>query len=173
MEQIAAWLREYGLSLLDLHGSAGVEKNWAGAEEYRRRAGVELVDVLLNAYPSDFLGLCYDSGHGNFGDAGLSELASVKDRLISIHLHDNSGTGDDHRLPFSGTVDWPRFVTILSSSAYTKCISLESTMGKEGIAGEEDFLAKAFAAGSRLSSMVAGIRGGHHNTSQKGVAGSV
>jgi hypothetical protein len=36
---------------------------------------------------------------------------------------------------------------------------MESTMGKESIPGEEEFLAKAFAAGGRLSSMVADMRG--------------
>jgi sugar phosphate isomerase/epimerase len=233
--QIAAWLKEYGLSLLDLHGSVGPEKHWAAAEEYRRVAGVKLVrnrlemtarlgaDVvimhagrtagpagtapgwdslrrsleelepcarklgvriaiengewlliheLLCAYPPDFIGLCYDSGHGNIDGGGLSELASTKDRLISIHLHDNSGTADEHRLPFSGTVDWARLATILSSSAYTKCISMESNMGKERITSEEEFLARAFAAGSRLSAMVSGIRSGRQERAPNRPIGS-
>lgn len=225
VEQIAAWFREYGLSLLDLHGSVGLEKNWAAAEEYRRLAGVQLVlnrvemtarlggevvimhawvaenpdgtvstwdslkkslDELepcarrlgvriaienlngnwplirevLGAYAPDFLGLCYDSGHGNTDGVGLANVTSMKDRLISIHLHDNDGTADQHRLPFSGTIDWARFVTIMCSSAYAKCISMESTMSNEGIADEDEFLAKAFVAGSRLSSMVAERRRG-------------
>jgi len=223
VEQIAAWLREYGLALLDLHGSVGPEKNWAAAEEYRRLAGVELVrnslemtarlggevvimhagliaspdgtvpawgplrkslDELescagrlgvriaiengdwplihdvLGAYGPDCLDLCYDSGHGNVDGVGLAHLETTKDRLISMHLHDNDGTGDQHRLPFSGTVDWARLVTILCSSAYVKCISMESSMDKEDVAGEEEFLAKAFDAGSRLSFMVAEIRWG-------------
>ena len=90
------------------------------------------------------------------GGNGLEELASTKDRLISLHLHDNDGYGDQHKLPFSGTVDWGRLVTILGSSAYTKCISMESGMANEGIESEEEFLARAFVVGSRLSSMVAG-----------------
>lgn len=36
-------LKKFGLTLLDVHGSAGVEKSWAATEEYRRKAGVELV----------------------------------------------------------------------------------------------------------------------------------
>ena len=40
-----------------------------------------------------------------------------------------------------------------------KCISMESSMGEEGIADEEGFLAKAFVAGSRLSAMLAEVRG--------------
>lgn len=219
--QIAAWLKEYGLALLDLHGSIGPEKNWSAGEEYRRLAGVELVrnrlemavhlgsDVVimhagvdacpdgtvpawdawrksldelepyaaklgvriaiengdwplihtvLGGYAPSFLGLCYDSGHGNIDGVGLKNLAVLKDRLISIHLHDNDGKSDLHRLPFSGTIDWARFVALLSSSAYTKCISMESCMRNQCISGEDEFLAQAFIAGSRLSSMVATVR---------------
>ena len=43
IEQIAAWLRDLGLQVLDLHGSAGKEKGWGSAREYERLAGVELV----------------------------------------------------------------------------------------------------------------------------------
>ena len=41
--QIRQWLKRYGLALLDIHGSEGVEKQWFSTEEYRRRSGVELV----------------------------------------------------------------------------------------------------------------------------------
>ena len=40
---IAASFREYGLTLLDIHGTAGVEKCWFSTVEYQRKAGVELV----------------------------------------------------------------------------------------------------------------------------------
>jgi sugar phosphate isomerase/epimerase len=111
---------------------------------------------LFSAYGPSFLGLCYDSGHGNFvaGGGGLDELEGLKDRLISVHLHDNNGREDQHQIPFSGTVDWPRLASILAASAYTKCVSMESTMGQSGIADEREFLQKAFEAGTRLSRMV-------------------
>ena len=41
--QCKEWLNRYGLKLLDIHGSEGVEKQWFSPEEYRRRSGVELV----------------------------------------------------------------------------------------------------------------------------------
>ena len=44
LEQIRAWLKEFGLTLLDIHGSQGREKCWSATDfEYRRKAGVELV----------------------------------------------------------------------------------------------------------------------------------
>ena len=43
VKQYAKWLREFGLQLLDIHGSAGMEKCWFSTVEYERQAGVELV----------------------------------------------------------------------------------------------------------------------------------
>jgi len=41
--QIGRWLNEYGLTLNDLHASAGREKYWLSEHEYARLSGVELV----------------------------------------------------------------------------------------------------------------------------------
>ncbi|MDP6124509.1 MAG: hypothetical protein QGH20_01990 [Candidatus Latescibacteria bacterium] len=43
IEQIGWWLDEFGLKVLDLHGSCGPEKNWGSSKEWERAAGVELV----------------------------------------------------------------------------------------------------------------------------------
>jgi sugar phosphate isomerase/epimerase len=47
ISQIAQWLSEAGLKLLDLHGSAGQEKCWYSLRESERLAGVELVQNRL------------------------------------------------------------------------------------------------------------------------------
>jgi sugar phosphate isomerase/epimerase len=41
--QIGNWLSEFGLRLLDLHGSIGETRNWASADEAVRQGGLELV----------------------------------------------------------------------------------------------------------------------------------
>ena len=86
--------------------------------------------------------------------AGLDHLDAFHDRLISVHLHDNDGTGDQHNLLFSGTEDWPRLARLLAHSAYTKCVSIEVMMRNSGIDEERAFLAKAFETGTRFASMV-------------------
>lgn len=210
IEQIRKWLTDYGLQLLDLHGSVGPEKNWASPREYERLAGVELVrnriemtarlegDVtilhvpgepgsdplrksldelevlarergiliaiengnfnviqeILSEYGRDYLGLCYDAGHGNMEEKGLDHLESLKTRLVSVHLHDNDGAGDQHNPLFSGTVDWPGLARIIAGSAYTKCVSMEVTMANSGIEDEVVFLKHAFEAGTRFSRMI-------------------
>ena len=41
--KIKQWLTEYGIKLQDLHGTDGKEKCWYSEQEYRRKAGCELV----------------------------------------------------------------------------------------------------------------------------------
>ena len=222
VEQIANWLAEFGMQLLDLHASQGREKCWLSAREYERLAGLELVKnrvemaarlasdvIILHApaapqaarkrealwaqlrrslddllsfaaahgvrialenmggdadwtliqglfaeYGPEYLGLCYDSGHGNIAGTGLDHLETLKSRLVSVHLHDNNGKGDQHRLPFTGMVDWGRLTRIIAESAYTKCLSLEAGIRQSGIGGGNTFLAKAFEAGMTLTGMV-------------------
>jgi sugar phosphate isomerase/epimerase len=228
IEQIARWLAEYGLHILNLHASAGVEKNWNSPREYERLAGIELVanrlqmtaelgaDVailhmqrqpldpaeiatywdrlhhsldalepearrlgvrlalenydddsylevqrLFSEYSPAFLGFCYDCGHGNMGRGeGLDQLERVKDRLIAVHLHDNDGTGDQHRVPFKGTVDWPRLAQIIARSSYHGMVNLEVITDYPDFDNETAFLAAAFAAGTRFSEMVDQARQG-------------
>ncbi|MFH1023227.1 MAG: sugar phosphate isomerase/epimerase family protein [Planctomycetota bacterium] len=208
--QIERWLNEYKIRLLDLHASAGKEKNWASPRDYERLAGVELVknriDMtarlgghaivlhvppesdpsavrrslgeirpharnhnvriafengdfavlrgILSEYAPDFAGLCYDSGHGNLKPDGLDNLESLAERLVAIHLHDNDGASDQHKIPFTGTVDWNRFTRILSRSSYNHCVSLEVSTRHAGIAGEKEFLARSREAAERLTNML-------------------
>ena len=212
IDQIKSWLKEYGLTLLDLHGSAGNEKNWASPQDYQRLSGVELaknriemtaylgadvvimhvpgdpesiairktlddiepfareynvriaiengkfeaISKLLSEYGPEYLGLCYDCGHGNItGANGLDNLEILKDRLISVHLHDNDGNGDQHQILFMGTVDWKRLAKIIAKSSYKKPVSMEVTMGRSGIPDEMEFLAKAFETGTTFAGMIA------------------
>ena len=132
-------------------------------EPWARRLGIRLalengdfpaIRSLFEAYGPDYVGLCYDAGHGNLTPAGLDQLACLKNRLHAVHLHDNDGSGDQHNLPFSGTIDWARLCRILAESAYTNPVSLEVSMRCAGIPDEADFLARAREAGTRLTMMI-------------------
>ncbi|MBI3985597.1 MAG: sugar phosphate isomerase/epimerase [Lentisphaerae bacterium] len=224
--QIDRWLKQYGLKLLDLHASHGVEKKYMSVFEYERLAGVELVKNRLDMtarlgggviilhityspaqdrhedlsmeqlrrsldtlepyarkrrvriaiengtfprivelfadYGPGFLGLCYDSGHGNAlgGGSGLDHLDRWKERLISLHLHDNDGTADQHKPPFTGTVDWPRLARIIAFSSYDQCVSMESNMNVYPLKDEAAFLALCFENGMRFQRMIEQERAG-------------
>ena len=185
------WLKEFGIVLLDIHGSAGMEKCWWSEVDYCRRAGVELVlnriqmfdalegegcimmhmpcfqygvDIapiqrthfeavkrsldelvpalekyntkiavenmfddtfetisgIMNEYPAEYVGITYDSGHGNINTArGAENMETWKSRLQALHLNDNNGSGDLHQPPFYGTVDWERAAKMIAGSSYT------------------------------------------------------
>jgi sugar phosphate isomerase/epimerase len=114
----------------------------------------DVIAQLLSEYAPNYLGLCYDSGHGNMSRTGLERLEILKDRLISVHLHDNDGSSDQHMLPFSGTTDWRRLARIIAASGYTEPLSMEVSIRNAGIEDEEDFLKQAFEAGKRISLMI-------------------
>ena len=131
----------------------------AFARQHDVRIAIENGDLigiqeLLSVYDPDYLGLCYDSGHGNVDGDGPDLLRRIKDRLISVHLHDNDGTGDQHNPLFSGTIDWSALARILANSAYTKCVSMEVTIGNSGIKDEKVFLKHAFDTGTRFAQMI-------------------
>jgi len=224
--QIGRWLDAYSLTMLDLHGSAGLEKAWMSLEEFRRLAGLELVenrlamtaelggdavvmhlphlanpperqwdqvrrtldelqpiaatlgvrialenyasnrpedwDALeraLSWYGDDVVGFCWDAGHANIGDCdGLARAETIIDRLLVTHLHDNDGTGDQHRPPYDGTLDWQRLTRIVAASPYRKPLTLEVGMGASGISDEAAFLRHCCQLGERLEGMVAAAR---------------
>jgi sugar phosphate isomerase/epimerase len=211
--QIKFWLSEFGLQVLDVHASRGIEKRWDSPLPYQRLAGVSLVKnrlafadqvgakaIVLHAEPDmtvemqlkslrelepytqlfdvsisienfadeashtrleqlfkefspDVLSFCYDTGHGNMNESGLDFLDKWKDRLSVLHIHDNDGSADQHKLPFSGSVDWDRFAEILSNSTYTGPINLECMMANHDGMEEAAFLHAAFEAGQKLHDM--------------------
>ena len=89
------------------------------AIENLRNDTFELIAETMRDYPEKYLGITYDSGHGNIAEGkGLARLEPLKNRLQALHLHDNDGSGDQHQAPFYGTVDWKRLVKIIAGSSY-------------------------------------------------------
>ena len=213
IDQIRRWLSELGLSVLDIHASAGTEKDWCSEQEYERMAGVELVEnrmkmaahlsadvivlhararasldhqlsslealqqksrplgvriafenlpdddltriqELLERFEPGFVGFCYDSGHAHIGGQDLAVLTMLRERLIATHLHDNDGTADQHRLPFTASVPWRRVAAALAGSGYRKCVNLEVSMKAHDYTGEGSFLRASLEAGHKLAEMI-------------------
>lgn len=171
-----------------LHRSLGefeMEVRGSGVVIALENLGIESMEgiaLLFEEYSPEFLGLCYDSGHGNIcggnffipdghprtgetpdpdpgagSEPGLDFLDRVRDRLVSVHIHDNDGKKDLHDLPFSGTVDWPGLSALLAASSYRGCVSLESNMRGLDI-DEELFLDRARWAAAKLTRMIDAVR---------------
>jgi len=64
------------------------------------------------------LGYVFDTGHANLGAGVEHEFEIMKDRIRSLHVHDNDGKQDQHLFPMvaeGGTVDWKRTMQLLRS----------------------------------------------------------
>jgi sugar phosphate isomerase/epimerase len=149
----AAWAR-FRRSMDALEPYAAVHGVRIAIENGGSDASFDAIERALGMYGPEFAGLCYDCGHGNLFAGGLDRLARLADRLIAVHLHDNDGQGDDHNLPFAGTVAWDRLMAIIARSAYTKWVSEEVSMRKAGIAEEPAFLARAFETARKLQGLL-------------------
>lgn len=66
----------------------------------------ELLSLVAD-YAHPAVGICYDSGHAHVSTGRATEvLESFAPYVVTVHLHDNDGTGDQHLLPGQGTIDW-------------------------------------------------------------------
>ena len=60
------------------------------------------------------IGFVLDIGHARLNQA--LEVFAKTSRPCHIHIHDNSGTGDDHAACGSGTIDFARLLPLLPAS---------------------------------------------------------
>ena len=90
----------------------------------------EAINRLMKKYDTKWLGITYDSGHGNIREGrGLELLEPVKDRLMALHLNDNDHSGDLHQPAFYGNVDWQKVAELLDASGYQReMLSFELSM---------------------------------------------
>jgi sugar phosphate isomerase/epimerase len=62
--------------------------------------------TILDLGHLDSTGVCLDLGHAHIS-IGVTEAISVLGhRIVSMHVHDNHGTRDEHLWPGDGTIDW-------------------------------------------------------------------
>jgi len=118
----------------------------------------DTVRRVLERYPADYVGLCYDCGHGNLNEMGMPLAEEYASRLISVHLHDNDGTGDQHNLIYSGTIDWDRLAKMIAGSSYVKPLSFELSDKRTGYTDEQALLDEALRRGLDLHKRVAAYR---------------
>ena len=61
---------------------------------------------LLDDLELRHAGVCLDFGHAFLGGDVVDAVETVSGALVTTHVHDNRGTGDDHLVPFEGAIDW-------------------------------------------------------------------
>lgn len=112
---------------------------------------------VIEHFNSPWLGLCYDSGHGNLAEKGKflpgetivpilwddlgvpvqweeDLLEKFAPHLVNCHLHDNDGIMDSHQFPGTGTIDWERICSALKTAPRLQSIQNESSLGEASVA---------------------------------------
>lgn len=95
----------------------------------------------------DCFKVCLDTGHAMVSHQQPAEAVRLlgKDYLRTLHVHDNDGTGDFHKFPGDGIVDWQDFSSALKEIGYDGVLSLETYVRGEMSDEEWEIRAKALA----------------------------
>ena len=52
------------------------------------------------------LKICLDTGHAHMTCGVSAAFETLRERIVSTHVHDNRREKDDHLMPFDGEIDW-------------------------------------------------------------------
>ncbi len=81
---------------------------------------------VLEQVDSFRIGFCYDCGHHNRYYPDKDLLSMYGSRLMALHLHDDGGKYDQHRLPFDGTIDWSTAMKKIAETGYSGATAIEA-----------------------------------------------
>lgn len=96
---------------------------------------VERIDRLNSVYGTELFGFCFDTGHANLIGLDFEKfITALGKRLKVLHIHDNDGVSDLHKIPFiftkarekNSTTDWPGFIRGLKNINFNGVLSFET-----------------------------------------------
>lgn len=103
VEHLRAFARPLGVQIL----LENLEKNEVAQPE-------NLMEILSVGHFDD-IGVCLDLGHAHLGEGVLPAIATMAERIRSVHVHDNAGDRDSHLWPGEGTIAWPETMQALAA----------------------------------------------------------
>lgn len=77
-----------------------------------------LVDLLEDELELPGVGICMDVGHARLMGDVVDAIETCSGHLLTTHLHDNRGKGDDHLVPGHGVIDWDAAVLAFQKVGY-------------------------------------------------------
>ncbi|MBI4459384.1 MAG: sugar phosphate isomerase/epimerase [Acidobacteria bacterium] len=103
-------------------------------EHLRLFAGQRGVEIILENIPNELstpsrlleffqhthlhnMKVCFDCGHAQLDGNPQEALAKLASAVAAVHLNDNGGNTDEHRLPFDGILSWKDFIPELARAA--------------------------------------------------------
>jgi sugar phosphate isomerase/epimerase len=99
----------------------------------------EVMKIIAPFNNHPYVGACYDTGHAHmlasapgktreqfqpymatcWWETGVifedNALEMMKEQIVTCHIHDNMGLGDQHGMPFDGTINWRELMPKLFS----------------------------------------------------------
>lgn len=89
--------------------------------------GPHILEKLLRAINSPYLGYCFDSGHGHiFSKVELGQwLETLAPYLIELHLHDNHRLADEHLPIGQGLIDFAMIFSLLQARSLQPILTIE------------------------------------------------
>lgn len=85
----------------------------------------EHLAAILEAGHLPNVGVCLDMGHAHITVGVDAAMATLGERISSVHVHDNHGDRDEHLWPGDGTIDWPAAHAALAALAAPPALVLE------------------------------------------------
>lgn len=84
--------------------------------------------ALLDAIDDPVFGHCFDVGHWNlFRKVGMEQwFEALGERIVEVHIHDNSGTRDDHAPPGEGAIDFGLYFRLMERYAPDAAYTIEA-----------------------------------------------
>lgn len=79
------------------------------------------------------LRFCFDTGHANMEHGVAAGIELMRDRIVTVHVHDNRGEKDEHLLPFEGAIDWEAVLPSLASAPESPVFVLELKERSPGV----------------------------------------
>ena len=110
-----------------------------------------LVALLERDLDAPRTGICLDIGHAFLMGDVVDAIETVSEHLITTHVHDNKGKGDDHLVPFDGRINWDAALMTLQKVGYDGTYLME--LGNTSTPA--DVLKKALTARQRFEKLLA------------------
>ena len=110
----------------------------------------DYLEYVWQAFPGvKELGFCFDSSHANLKDQ-FYLLENHGGRLTALHLSDNDGSADQHRLPFDGEIDFENKVLPFLTDNEVP-FTMELIADRKQYPDEKEFLSSAYQRVTELT----------------------
>lgn len=114
------------------------------------------LNYYFSRFPSDYIGLCWDTGHSNLIQDGIDKIKPFIQRLLILHMNGNYGKKDEHLPIGEGTVDWTRVVRIIAASPYDGVLTQEVNIKEEST--PKEFLRDVYKRGIDFAARIENLR---------------